>query len=362
MTTVSNMNEHGRSAPRHVDVLIIGAGLSGIGAAWHLQREREWTYAVLEARDRPGGTWDLFRYPGVRSDSDMVTLSYAFQPWRGKKSMADGDSIRRYIEDTAREHGIDQHVRYGCKVTAAEWSWEDNLWLVRTEQGGRSGTWTCSFLYICAGYYDYEQGHQPNFEGVEAFGGRFVHPQFWPDDLDVTGERVVVIGSGATAITLVPALAKTAAHVTMLQRSPTYLSSQPDVDKAADALRRMLPARLAHGLVRARNVLSSQLTYWLSRRYPEQTKRHLRGAILRYLPDAAYVDRHFAPRYQPWDQRLCVVTNGDFFRDVAAGRASVVTDRIARFVEHGIALESGDEIHADVVVSATGLSLVPLGA
>ncbi|MFF4412855.1 flavin-containing monooxygenase [Streptosporangium sp. NPDC001559] len=342
---------------RHVDVLIIGAGLSGVGAAWHIQRRPGRTYAVLEARDRPGGTWDLFRYPGVRSDSDIFTLSYAFQPWRGKKSLADGDSIRRYIEDTVRDHGIDRHIHYRAKVLSADWSREDSRWTVKTE----GETWTCSFLYVCAGYYDYDHGHQPEFEGIADFGGRFVHPQFWPDDLDVAGEKVVVIGSGATAVTLVPALARQAGHVTMLQRSPTYLASLPDVDPAADLLRRLLPAPRAHTLIRAKNVLSGQLAYWLSRRYPEQTKRYLRKGILRFLPDPAYLDRHFTPRYQPWDQRLCVVPNGDLFLDVAAGRVSVVTDRIARFTGHGIELESGRTLEADVVVSATGLSLVPLG-
>ncbi|MFB9876544.1 flavin-containing monooxygenase [Planobispora siamensis] len=346
--------------PRHVDVLIVGAGLSGVGAAWHLRRHG-WTYAVLEARDRLGGTWDLFRYPGVRSDSDMFTLSYPFHPWRGAKSLADGDSIRRYIEDTAHAHGIDRHIRYGVKVVAAAWSWEGPRWVVRTQQGGRSQTWTCSFLYVCAGYYDYAQGHQPDFAGLDHFGGRFVHPQFWPQDLDLAGKRVVVIGSGATAVTLVPALAETAAHVTMLQRSPTYLASQPAVDRTADALRRLLPARLAHALIRGKNVLSSQLTYWLSRRFPEQTKRYLRKDLLRLLPDPAYLDQHFTPRYQPWDQRLCVVPDGDLLRQVAAGRASVVTDEITRFTEHGIELESGKFLEAEVVVSATGLSLVPLG-
>ncbi|MFI7693036.1 flavin-containing monooxygenase [Nonomuraea sp. NPDC049655] len=252
--------------------------------------------------------------------SDIFPLSYAFQPWRGRKSLADGDAIRRYIEDTARDHG-----------------------------------------YVCAGYYDYDHGHQPKFKGAEHFGGRFVHPQFWPDDLDVTGKSTVVIGSGATAVTLVPALAKRAGHVTMVQRSPTYLTSLPDVDPAAAPLRRLLPARTAHRLLRAKNVLSSRLTYWLSRRYPEQTKRHLRRGIQRYLPDPALLDRHFTPRYQPWDQRLCVVPDGDLFREVAAGRVSMVTDRIARLTEHGIELESGRTLEADVIVSATGLSLIPLG-
>ncbi|MEV4251526.1 NAD(P)/FAD-dependent oxidoreductase, partial [Streptosporangium canum] len=342
-------------------MLIIGAGLSGIGAAWRLQQRRDRTYAVLEGRDHLGGTWDLFRYPGVRSDSDMFTLSYAFQPWRGKKSLADGDSIRRYIEDTAREHGIDRRIHYGTKVVAAAWSWKQSRWVVETREGQDSRVWTCSFLYICAGYYDYGRGYQPEFAGVEQFGGRLVHPQFWPEDLDTTGKRVVVIGSGATAATLVPALAKTAAHVTMLQRSPTYLAALSDVDRTADVLRRYLPARIAHALIRGKNVLSSQLTYWLSRRFPEQTKRHLRKVALRFLPDPTYLDRHFTPRYQPWDQRLCVVPDGDFFRAVAAGKASVVTDRITRFVESGIVLDSGELLEADVIVSATGLSLIPLG-
>ncbi|MEU0477584.1 NAD(P)/FAD-dependent oxidoreductase [Streptosporangium sp. NPDC006013] len=361
MTTVSKKIDSGRGSPRHVDVLIIGAGLSGIGAAWRLQRRRDRTYAVLEGRDHLGGTWDLFRYPGVRSDSDMFTLSYAFQPWRGKKSLADGDSIRRYIEDTAREHGIDRHIHYGTKAVVASWSRKQSRWVVETREGQDSRVWTCSFLYICAGYYDYERGYQPEFAGVERFGGRFVHPQFWPEDLDTTGKRVVVIGSGATAATLVPALATTAAHVTMLQRSPTYLAALPDVDRTADVLRRHLPARIAHALIREKNVLSSQLTYWLSRRFPEQTKRWLRKSALRCLPDPAYLDRHFTPRYQPWDQRLCVVPDGDFFRAVATGRASVATDRITRFVESGIVLDSGEILEADVIVSATGLSLIPLG-
>ncbi|MFF4198728.1 flavin-containing monooxygenase [Nonomuraea sp. NPDC001831] len=345
---------------RHVDVLVIGAGLAGVGAAWRLRKTGR-TYAVLEARARLGGTWDLFRYPGVRSDSDMFTLSYPFQPWRESKSLADGDSIRRYIEETAREHGIDRHIHCGVKAVAAAWSSKQSLWVVETEEDGQARVWTCAFLYVCAGYYDYEHGYQPDFPGLDAFTGRFVHPQFWPDDLDVTGERVVVIGSGATAVTLIPAMARTAKRVTMLQRSPTYLASLPEVDRVADALRRCLPARLAHAVIRGKNVLNSQLTYWLSRRFPEQTKRHLRTAILRYLPDSGYLDRHFTPRYQPWDQRLCVVPDGDFFREVTAGRAAVVTDKIARFTEHGIVLESGDTLEASVVICATGLSLIPLG-
>jgi monooxygenase len=360
------MRAHDRTTPSpatDVDVLIVGAGLAGVGTAWRLQEQRpETTYAVLEARDRVGGTWDLFRYPGVRSDSDMFTLSYPFRPWRGAKSMADGDSIRTYIEETAAENGIDRHIRFRTRVLSASWSSAEARWTVETQVGEDrdTQTWTCSFLYVCAGYYDYAHGYQPEFPGMETFRGRFIHPQFWPDDVDVAGARVVVIGSGATAVTVVPAL-KEAAHVTMLQRSPSYLAVLPATDRVADMLRRLLPARVAHGLIRGKNVLASQLTYAFSRRYPESTKRLLRKAALRYLPDAQYLEKHFTPDYEPWDQRLCVVPDGDFFRTLATGHASVVTDGIERFTENGIELASGARLDADVVVSATGLSLLPLG-
>jgi monooxygenase len=339
----------------HFDVLIIGAGLSGIGAAWRL-KDTGRTYAILEGRDAIGGTWDLFRYPGVRSDSDMFTLSYPFRPWQGERSLADGESIRRYIEDTADEGGITPHIRFGSRVVAAEWV--KDRWTV-TLAGGE--TLTCRFLYACAGYYDYARGHQPDFPGIDTYRGRFVHPQDWPADLDHAGRRVVVIGSGATAVTLVPAMAETAAHVTMLQRSPSYLTVLPGRDVVADLLRRRLPAPVAHKLARAKNILLAQGFYQLARRRPERVKAILRRFAVRHLNDAAIVDAHFTPAYQPWDQRLCVIPDGDLFDAVKAGRAEMVTDHIDRFVPEGVRLRSGRTLTADIVVSATGLSLLPIG-
>ena len=342
----------------HVDVLIVGAGLSGIGAAWRLQHDAPGTtYAILESRDAIGGTWDLFRYPGVRSDSDMFTLAYPFRPWREPESMAGGERIRDYIRDTAAQARITEHIRFGTRVTGAQWSSDEARWTVRTRGGA---TWTCSFLYVCAGYYDYEQGHQPDFPGLDDFAGRFVHPQFWPADLDHAGRRVVVVGSGATAVTLVPAMAQTAGHVTMLQRSPSYLTALARTDGVA-ALRRYLPAGVAHSMVRTKNVLLTSAFYQLCRQRPETAKKLLRAGARRFLDDPAYLDEHFTPSYEPWDQRLCVVPGGDFFRAVADGRASVVTERIDRFVPEGVRLESGRVLPADVVVSATGLTLLPLG-
>jgi monooxygenase len=340
------------------DVLIIGAGLSGIGAAWRLQHERPGTrYAILEARDAIGGTWDLFRYPGVRSDSDMFTLSYPFRPWRGERSMASGDSIRAYIEDTAASAGITPRIRFGAKVLRASWSTSDARWTVHTT----TGDYTCRFLYACAGYYDYDRGHQPEFPGLADYTGAFVHPQFWPAGLDHTGKRVVVIGSGATAVTLVPAMAQTAAHVTMLQRSPSYLTVLPTRDAFADAVRRVLPAGAAHRVARFKNIVLTQAFYQLSRRRPERAKRILRHFALRFLGDPAYVDEHFTPTYQPWDQRLCVIPQGDLFQAIRSGSASMATGHIDRFVPSGVRLASGRVLEADVVVSATGLSLLPIG-
>ena len=351
-------------ASEHVDVLIVGAGLSGIGAAYRLQQQCPGrSYAVLEAREAVGGTWDLFRYPGVRSDSDIFTLSYPFRPWRDATSLADGASIREYIARTATEEGIREHIRFRTKVVDASWSSAEARWTVRTLVGedAEPQTMTCSFLYVCAGYYDYDHGHQPDFAGVEDFGGRLVHPQFWPEDLDVDGLRIVVIGSGATAVTLVPALAGRAANVTMLQRTPSYVSALPAVDQAADALRRHLPAGLAHTLIRAKNVGITQAFYQFCRRRPELAKRLLRKGLLQHLDDPAFLDEHFTPPYDPWDQRLCVTPDGDLLQAVAAGRADVVTDTIDRFVGPGIRLSSGRTLEADIVVSATGLSLLPIG-
>jgi cation diffusion facilitator CzcD-associated flavoprotein CzcO len=343
----------------HFDVLIIGAGLSGIGAAWRLQeRLPAKTYAILEARDAIGGTWDLFRYPGVRSDSDIFTLSYPFRPWRGDDSIVSGDQIRHYIEETAASAGITRHIRFGSKVTAADWSSATSRWTVTLSSGA---TMTCNFLYACAGYYDYSAGYQPDFPGLSDFSGKLVHPQFWPSDLDYAGRRVVVIGSGATAVTLVPAMAPDAAHVTMLQRSPTYMTVLPSRDVIANGLRKVLPLRAANRLTRAKNILLTQGFYQLARRRPERVRRLLRKFAIRGLGDAAYVDEHFNPHYDPWDQRLCVIPSGDLYEAIRAGRASVVTDHIESFVPEGIRLKSGRVLEADIAVSATGLSLIPVG-
>jgi len=346
----------------HVDVLIIGAGLSGIGAAHHIQDAfPDRTYAILEARDAIGGTWDLFRYPGVRSDSDMHTLGYRFRPWTQAKAIADGPSILEYIRATAAEAGIDRHIRYGHRVVHAAWSSADAVWTVEAEHDGRPVRFTTRFLYSCSGYYRYDAGHQPDLPGIERFGGTVVHPQHWPEDLDHTGKKVVVIGSGATAVTLVPAMADRAAHVTMLQRSPTYIMALPSVDAIATRLRRLVGTDRAYALVRWKNVLVMTLFYQLSRRRPRVAKTIIRKAAIRRLPAGYDVDTHFKPRYQPWDQRLCLVPDGDLFTAIRDGTASVVTDRIAGFHAGGIRLESGADLDADIVVTATGLRLLPLG-
>ncbi|WP_127507177.1 flavin-containing monooxygenase [Actinoplanes solisilvae] len=349
------------SEPRapHYDVLIVGAGLSGIGAAWRLREAFPGkTLSIIEAREAIGGTWDLFRYPGVRSDSDMFTLSYPFRPWTDTQSLASGDKIRDYIQRTADESGITRDIRFGSKVIAADWSTPDARWTVRLAD---DSTLTCDFLYACTGYYSYDSGYQPDFPGLGSFKGRLVHPQFWPADLDHTGKRVVVIGSGATAVTLVPAMAPTAAHVTMLQRSPSYLTSLPARDVVAGTLRRLLPARAASTLTRAKNVLLTQGFYQLARRRPQRVRSMLRKLAIRGLGDEAYVDEHFKPRYDPWDQRLCVIPGGDLWEEIRAGRASVVTDHIDTFVPSGVRLRSGRVLEADIVVSATGLTLLPIG-
>jgi monooxygenase len=351
-------------APEHVDVLIVGAGLSGVGAAAHLQRECPGrSFALLESRGAVGGTWDLFRYPGVRSDSDMFTLGYSFRPWTDPKAIADGESIRSYVADTARDHGIDRHIRFHHRVTAAAWSSETARWTVTAQRGDedRTTTLTCSFLMVCSGYYRYDQGYSPDFPGADDFTGQIVHPQHWPADLDWTGKRVVVIGSGATAVTLVPSMAESAARVTMLQRSPSYVAALPASDALADGLRRVLPARLAHRLIRWKNVLYTMGTYQLSRRRPQLMKSVLRKKAAAALPPGYDVDTHFAPTYNPWDQRLCVVPDGDLFRAIRAGRADIVTDRIERFTATGITLASGAQLPADIIVTATGLNLLAVG-
>ncbi|MEO5687823.1 MAG: alpha/beta hydrolase fold domain-containing protein [Burkholderiaceae bacterium] len=355
-------------AVEHLDTVIIGAGLSGIGAAVHLQTDfpgRRFT--ILESRAAMGGTWDLFRYPGVRSDSDMFTLGYAFKPWTDAKSLADGPAIRRYIVETAVEHGLDHQVRHGHQVVRADWSSADARWTLEIEHAAdpsgnvRRSRLSCKFLLACSGYYSYAAGHTPEFAGAAGFAGRIVHPQFWPADLDYAGKRVVVIGSGATAVTLVPEMARTAAHVTMLQRSPTYVLSLPARDAIADALRRRLPRMLAYRLTRTKNIGVAMLFFKLARRWPARIKKNLIGMVRQALGPGHDVDTHFTPRYDPWDQRVCFVPDGDLFEAIKSGQAEVVTDHIDTFTAGGIRLQSGRELPADIVVSATGLTLNLLG-
>ena len=350
--------------PEHVDVLIVGGGLSGIGAAYHLQANcPRKTYAVLEGRAATGGTWDLFRYPGVRSDSDMFTLGYSFRPWQEAKAIADGPSILNYIRQTATDYGIDRKIRYNHRVTRAAWSTAEAAWTVEAEHGAAREIvrFTCNFLFMCSGYYDYAEGYTPAFADVGRFAGRIVHPQKWSDDIDYAEREVVVIGSGATAMTLVPELAKRARHVTMLQRSPTYVVARPAADAVADALRRRLPARLAYGLVRWKNVLLGMYFFQLCRRKPAAAKKLILDGVRGALGPDYDIATHFTPRYNPWQQRLCLVPNGDLFRAIKSGSVSVVTDEIERFTETGLALKSGRALAADLIVTATGLNLQVLG-
>jgi monooxygenase len=348
----------------HVDVLIVGAGLSGVGAACHLRRRLPGkSFAILEAREDMGGTWDLFRYAGIRSDSDMFTLGYSFRPWTESEAIADGPSILRYIRDTAREYGIDREIRYRHRVTRAEWSVPDARWTVLAERTDTSETvkLTCDFLFVCTGYYRYDQGYVPDFEGVERFRGRIVHPQHWPEDLDYAGKRVTVIGSGATAVTLVPAMAAQAAHVTMLQRTPSYVISLPGSDGLARTLRSRLPVPVAYAIVRWKNALRQTVAFNVARRAPRFARSLVRKWTRKQLPDGYNVDTHFNPPYDPWDQRLCLVPDGDLFETISSGRASIVTDRVKSFTERGIALKSGRELGAEIVVTATGFNLLLLG-
>jgi cation diffusion facilitator CzcD-associated flavoprotein CzcO len=358
---------HVRDAPvktgADFDVLIVGAGLSGIGTACHLVRQRPKTsFTILETRDAIGGTWDLFRYPGIRSDSDMSTFGYAFRPWDDTRAIADGPSILRYLAETAREYGVDRRIRFGHKVVGASWRSEDARWTLDVRgPGGETLLFSCNFLFLCAGYYEYAEGHMPGWPGMEGFVGRIVHPQNWPDDLGYAGKRVVVIGSGATAVTLVPAMAETAAHVVMLQRSPTYIVARPSEEAMAKRLGRWLPARLTHTVVRWKNIALQLYLFRLSRRKPAA----MRAGILKLAQTAVGpgIDaaKHFNPRYEPWDQRLCLVPDGDLFAALRAGKASVVTGEIETFTESGVRLTSGEELEADIIVTATGLKLRLMG-
>jgi len=344
----------------HFDVVVVGAGLSGIGAGYFLQRDcPERSYVILEGRERSGGTWDLFRYPGIRSDSDMYTLGYSFRPWTQAKAIADGPSILRYLDETARDHGIDRHIRHQHRVVAASWSTPDARWTVGIERGpGRERVeLTCNFLFMCTGYYNYAAGYLPTFAGRERFAGTIVHPQQWPATLDHEGKRVVVIGSGATAVTLVPEMAKTAAHVTMLQRSPTYIVSRPSEDGVATWLRAKLPDRLAYRLTRIKNIVLGQLFYRLARARPDQTKTRLIDMVRDELGPGHDVATHFTPSYKPWDQRICLVPDADLFAAIREARAAVVTGHIERFEEDGIRLTSGELLPADIIVTATGLDM-----
>ncbi len=350
-----------------VDVLIMGAGLSGIGAACHLERERPGTtYTIIEQRDRLGGTWDLFRYPGVRSDSDMYTLGYDFKPWRGAHALATGPEILGYIRETAAAYDVERHIRYRHRGVRAEWSSQDAMWTLTAQHTRPDGsvetvTSTARFLYSCSGYYDYESGHAPHFPGIEEFTGTVVHPQFWPADLDHSGKGVVVIGSGATAVTLVPAMAATAARVTMLQRSPSYVFNLPSEDPVGDAAARVLPERAAYAVTRWNHILAAWGLYQVSRKRPALMRGFLRRDAAKLLPEDYPVDVHFNPRYDPWDQRLCFVPDGDLHAALSEGRAEIVTDTIDTFTPTGIRLTSGRQLDADIVVTATGLVLKPGG-
>ena len=352
----------GAANATYFDVVIVGAGISGIGAAYRItERNKHMTYAILERRERIGGTWDLFRYPGVRSDSSIFTLSFPFEPWTRREGVADGTHIREYLIATARKHGIDRHIRFGSYVRSADWDSTTDTWTVTVEQDGATRHYRSRFVFFGSGYYNYDEGYTPDFAGIEQFGGTVVHPQHWPEDLDCSGKRIVVIGSGATAITLIPALAERAAKVIMLQRSPTYMMAASKYSRVAAAARKVLPRKAAHLVTRTYSALTEAVFWFFSRKTPGLIKRLLRYVATRYLPDGYDIDTHFKPRYNPWDQRMCLIPDADLYTAIAAGRAEVVTDHIDHFDASGIALQSGDHLDADIIVTATGLQLQALG-
>lgn len=349
--------------PEFVDVVIVGAGISGISAAWHLQdRCPSKSYAILERRDNLGGTWDLFKYPGIRSDSDMFTLGFRFKPWTAEKAIADGPDIVAYLKETVAEYGIDRHIRYGHHVKSADWSDADGRWTVIVERDGEQVEISSQYLMACSGYYNYDQGFSPEFTGSEDFEGTIIHPQHWPEDLDYAGKRIVVIGSGATAVTLIPALANSGAgQLTMLQRSPTFIAALPDVDPFTVQTNKRLPKKTAYVLNRWKSILLQSVQYRIARRFPDTFRKQLLTMARHRLPENFDVDKHFNPRYNPWDERVCLAPNGDLFKTIRAGKAEVVTDTIDRFTKTGIKLTSGKQLDADIIVTATGLNLQLFG-
>lgn len=361
-----NNNADETASVPHFDVLVVGAGISGIGAGYHLKTlSPDRTFTILEGRSDLGGTWSLFKYPGIRSDSDMHTLGYRFKPWTAEKSIADGPAILDYLRETAVENGIDKHIRYNHQVTNASWSSADSLWTVTATVTDAEGAtaeqvYTANYVFMCSGYYSYKGGYEPDFPGQDDFGGTIVHPQKWPEDLDYTGKKVVVIGSGATAVTIVPAVADKTEHVTMLQRSPTYMVSRPDTDALANRLRKFLPAKMAYAITRKKNIRMTDFMYKRTRKAPDKVKDKLLELLAEEV-SPELIKEHFTPTYNPWDQRLCLVPNGDLFTAISDGKASVVTDHIETFTKTGIKLKSGAELEADIIVSATGLQLATLG-